>query len=461
MAATTMSEQAASQSLPARVLIVDDHPGMAATLARALSQLGPGIEVLAASGGKEALEQVKDQSVDLLITDMMMPDMTGMELIDKFRTHPAGRPYFTILMTAYDVPGLKESARRLRVNETLIKPFPPERLRQIVHTALEELAHARPTQPAVETRQTFKILIADDFLDNVSLMARYLKGEGFNYITASDGMEVLEKTRSEMPDLILLDINMPKKDGFEVLKELRADPAIEHIPVIILTAARLESIDIQTGLNLGADDYMTKPFDRRELLARIRTKLRSKETEDAIRRRQKEFSVLPEIGREFSARKDLDELAEVILRRTVETLGAGVGHIFIIKPQGALHQDYCISTPAASLPQIQLPPLTAMLNQIGEAHQGLIIQDLRSDPFWQNAPVEPFRSVLIVPLLGRFNLIGLLVFLHEKSGYFNPDHQLLLRAIASQAAIGVEGLLDNLITQTGPMINPARHVRSS
>lgn len=439
MAATTMSEQASSPlSLPARILIVDDHPGMAATLARALSQLGPGIEILAANGGKEALEQVKDQSVDLLITDMMMPDMTGMELIDKFRTHPAGRPYFTILMTAYDVPGLKESARRLKVNETLIKPFPPERLRQIVHTALEELSHARPTQPEVEAHQAFKILIADDFSDNISLMARYLKGEGFNYITASDGIEVLNKTRSEMPDLILLDINMPKKDGFEVLKELRADPAIEHIPVIILTAARLDSIDIQTGLNLGADDYMTKPFDRRELLARIRTKLRSKETEDAIRRRQKEFSVLPEIGREFSARQDLDELAEVILHRTVETLGAGVGHIFIIKPQGALHRDYCISTPAASIPQIQLPPLAAILDQIGEAHLGLIIQDVRRDPFWQNPPVEPFHSILIVPLLGRFNLIGLLVFLHEKSDYFNPDHQLLSRAIASQASIAIE-----------------------
>ena len=79
MVLTTMSEQTIStHPAHARVLIVDDHPGMASTLARAIAQLGPGIEVLSATGGTEALERVKDQAVDLLITDMMMPDMNGM-----------------------------------------------------------------------------------------------------------------------------------------------------------------------------------------------------------------------------------------------------------------------------------------------------------------------------------------------------------------------------------------------
>ncbi len=128
----------------------------------------------------------------------------------------------------------------------------------------------------------------------------------------NNGTRALELTRSEMPDLVLLDVNMPDKDGFEVLKEIRLDPAIEHIPVIILTAARLEPVDVRTGLDLGADDYVTKPFDRRELLARIRTKLRAKETESTIRRRYKELSVLPEIGKDFSGRLDMNELADVV-----------------------------------------------------------------------------------------------------------------------------------------------------
>jgi DNA-binding response OmpR family regulator len=430
-----------TKPLHARILIVDDHPGMATTLARAVSQIGPELEVISANGGRDALDRVKDLPVDLLITDMMMPDMNGMELIEKLRSHPAGRPAFTILMTAYDVPGLKESARRLKVNETIIKPFPPERLRQIVRVALEGMNQTRAVQPVMVSQQQFKILVADDVSDNVSLLARYLQSEGFHYITASDGAETLDKTRSEMPDLILLDVNMPQKDGFEVLKELRADPAIEHTPVIILTAARIDQMDIQTGLNVGADDYITKPFDRRELLARIRTKLRAKESEDTIRRRNKEFNILPEIGREFSARTDLDELAGIILRRTVETLGAGLGHIFIVDSESTLHKSYCVSASSPGFPEEQLPPLSAMLDQIKDASQGLIIPDVHADLFWRNLPGDSIGSILIVPLLGRINLIGLLVLIHEKAGYFNADHQLLLRAIASQAAIAVEDIL--------------------
>src|SRR6185436_9244128 len=123
--------------------------------------------------------------------------------------------------------------------------------------------------------------------------------------------------------------NMPHKDGFAVLHEIRSDPAIQHIPVIILTAAKLEPTDMQSGLNMGADDYITKPFDRRELLARIRTKLRVKEAEDIMRRRNRELNLLPEIGKELSARLNIEDLTTVLLKRTVETLGAMFGHIIV------------------------------------------------------------------------------------------------------------------------------------
>ena len=179
--------------------------------------------------------------------------------------------------------------------------------------------------------------------DNVSLLSRYLENEGCRYITASNGVEALERIRADMPDLILLDINMPEKDGFEVLREIRADKAIQHIPVIILTAARLDPVDMQTGFKLGADDYVTKPFDRRELMARIRTKLRVKEAEDVIRRRNKELSLLPEIGKELSARLDIKELGDIVLRRTVETMGAMQGHLLILGSREPLHREYHIA----------------------------------------------------------------------------------------------------------------------
>ncbi|NOH04048.1 MAG: response regulator [Chloroflexi bacterium] len=295
---------------PVRVLVVDDQPGLAQTLALAVSRLGSGVTALSATSARQALEMAATDAVDILITDMVMPEMTGLELVERLQNHPGDRPAYIILMTAYEVPGLKETARRLNIRETIIKPFHPERINQLVAKALEGMTSF--VEPALEgDPQSFTILIADDMQDNITLLSRYVRNEGFRYLTAFNGCEALQKTRVEMPDLILLDVNMPEMDGFAVLKEIRGDPATRHLPVIILTAARPHPNDIESGLIPGADDYITKPFDRRELLARIRTKLRLKEARDALMRRNRELAILPEIGRELSARLEVQEIGEL------------------------------------------------------------------------------------------------------------------------------------------------------
>ena len=420
-------------SSPVKILVVDDHPSTATTLARALSQLGPGVEVRSATNGPEAIRQIDDGATDILITDMIMPGMTGLELIEKLQNHPAGRPTFSFLVTAYDVPGLKVTARRLRVKDVIIKPVHPERICQIITQAIEEIEHTKPERNETHAGKAFKILIADDQPDNLRLLSRYLENEGYDYMQAKDGEETLEKVRSNLPDLVLLDVNMPKKDGFQVLEEIRADSATKHIPVIILTAARLDASEIQSGLNMGADDYITKPFDRRELFARIRTKLRVKEAEDVIRRRNRELSLLPEIGKELSARLDMNELSDIVLRRTVETLGAMVGHLIILDPRAPLHKKYSLSSAES-----QLPPLNEIVAQIREMRQSLLIADAQNHADWETLPEDPARSAVVVPMFGRLDLLGLLILTHEQAGYFNIEHQLLLQAIASQSAIAVE-----------------------
>lgn len=275
--------QLASRDVPVRILVVDDHLGTATTLARAISQLGPGVNVIPATSGREALERVKHDAADILITDMIMPEMTGLQLLEKLQNHPAGRPTFSFLITAYDVPGLKLAAQRLHVTEVFTKPVNPERICQVVAQTVEKISQARPLSKEVVSKKQFTILIADDQPDNLILLTRYLEGEGYRYLEARDGTEALDKIHKHLPDLVLLDVNMPNKDGFAVLEEIRTNPVTRNIPVIILTAARLDAVEVQYGLNLGADDYITKPFDRRELLARIRTNLRARETEDGIR----------------------------------------------------------------------------------------------------------------------------------------------------------------------------------
>ena len=262
------------QATQIKILIVDDHPNTAATLARALSQLGPNVDVRSATNGFDALEQVKDGAADILLTDMIMPEMTGLELIEKLQETPTGNRVVSFLITDRHVPGMKIEARRLRVREVLYKPISPQKVCELILQALQEMDQGESDQELEARKKSFKILIADDESAHVTLLSRYLEGEGYGYITAQDGLEALERITTELPDLILLDANMPNKDGLTILQELRANPATQHIPVIVLSAAWISATEIHNGLNLGPEDFLTKPIDRRELLTRIRTKLR-------------------------------------------------------------------------------------------------------------------------------------------------------------------------------------------
>ncbi len=122
-----------------------------------------------------------------------------------------------------------------------------------------------------------KILVVDDEPDAVELIEFNLRNAGFEVITAADGAEALRKARATLPDLILLDVMLPEVDGLAVCKLLRHDPNTTAIPIIMLTAKAAE-IDRVVGLELGADDYVTKPFSPRELVLRVKGLLRRGQT---------------------------------------------------------------------------------------------------------------------------------------------------------------------------------------
>ena len=128
-----------------------------------------------------------------------------------------------------------------------------------------------------------KILVVDDQPYNIEYLEEELHLLGHKIVTASDGDEALEKIKTTNPDLVLLDYSMPHKDGVEVLKILRADPAYETLPVIMVTALKgLE--DRITGLEAGADDYITKPFHIGEAAARINSMLRLRNLQQQVAR---------------------------------------------------------------------------------------------------------------------------------------------------------------------------------
>jgi two-component system alkaline phosphatase synthesis response regulator PhoP len=119
---------------------------------------------------------------------------------------------------------------------------------------------------------TKKVLIADDEQNIVISLEFLLRREGFEVFVASDGEEALARLRADKPDLVLLDVMMPKMNGFDVCQAIRADPDLADMRVLMLTAKGREA-EVSKGLGLGADAYMTKPFSTKELVAQVRALL--------------------------------------------------------------------------------------------------------------------------------------------------------------------------------------------
>src|SRR5437016_1672551 len=127
-----------------------------------------------------------------------------------------------------------------------------------------------------------RILIVDDNETNRDILVTRLSTQNFDLSQAVDGEEAIEKAKALLPDLILLDVMMPKLDGFEVTRRLKGDPALPFMPIILVTA-KADSKDIVTGLEAGADEYLTKPIDQLALVARVKSVLRLKELHDQVR----------------------------------------------------------------------------------------------------------------------------------------------------------------------------------
>jgi DNA-binding response OmpR family regulator len=160
--------------------------------------------------------------------------------------------------------------------------------------------------PSESHRSKAKILVVDDEPDALELIGFNLKTAGYEVITAEDGNEALKKARSLAPDLILLDLMIPEVDGLEVCKILRRDEATAAIPIIMVTAKAAE-LDRVLGLELGANDYVTKPFSPRELVLRVKNLLQR-----------------PGATKEKSGRYDIGDLTIDIGRHVVSVSGKPV-----------------------------------------------------------------------------------------------------------------------------------------
>jgi len=258
-----------------RILIVDD---VAENLHALMSILRDDYAISAATGGEKALELARRQPrPDLILLDIQMPKMDGYAVLAALKIDPATAEIPVIFVTALAEPADEARGLAQGVADYITKPVNPDLLKTRVKNQLELqrfrqrpvmfdiAAHADPAHPP-------SVLVVDDVPENIHELLEALKDE-YRIMVAGSGIKALEIVHGATPpDLVLLDVVMPEMDGYEVCRRIKATPAGNRIPVIFVTVIGTTEEKV-LGFELGAADYITKPFDIDEVKARIRTHL--------------------------------------------------------------------------------------------------------------------------------------------------------------------------------------------
>ncbi len=256
------------QTLNRSILIVDDNEMNRDLLRRRMEQ--EGYHVAAANGGKQALEMLRHERFDLMLLDLMMPEMDGFEVLKQVKGDPRHTSMPVMMITAdNDVESVKNCIR-LGAVDYIVKPINIAVLKSRVWGHIAKATHQQSIQPGKNsyTTEGARILAVDDIAINCDLLAARLSKAGYIVKTAGSADAALRVLGTEVIDLMLLDLMMPGVDGFQLLEQVKKNPRFVHLPVIILSAE--DSSDSMTrGLSLGACDYVVKPFYAPVLKSRI------------------------------------------------------------------------------------------------------------------------------------------------------------------------------------------------
>lgn len=272
------------------------------------------------------------------------------------------------------------------------------------------------------------VLVADDEIHTTLMLERIFEREGYQVKSAHDGVEALDTARQLKPDLILLDIQMPGMNGFDVLSALRENPATVSIPTILITAKARKPDDVAHGLNLGADDYIYKPFDPRELLARAESKMKARQLEDSLQRRTQELEALLRISEELNQSLEVDDLLDLVLFLMLDLLPGNLGVIHRIDENGEViaQRTQTIRTSNKVRP-----------NEI-EKMVSMVLQ-LQNPVIWPgDEPLsDQFGSGMAVLLKHGTAALGVLLIAAEDRHVYDENHFRLFKGIGRQTALAL------------------------
>lgn len=247
-----------------KILVVDDERDIREIIK--ISLIDDGFKVLEAANGKTAIELAKKEKPDLITLDIMMPDVDGFQVAKTLKENPETKDIPIIILSVLS----QDKKKYLQgIADYISKPFRPEELVKKIKSIIKKTALSAKTK---------EILIVDDDPDVIDIITLSLSdNEGLKLVGAHNGIEALEKLKIFIPDLIIVDISMPKMNGFELIKHLKKEPDLSAIPIIVLTGTHISKQDKQHGLSLGATKYLTKPFTIDNLVKEIEETLCQKQ----------------------------------------------------------------------------------------------------------------------------------------------------------------------------------------
>jgi signal transduction histidine kinase len=273
------------------------------------------------------------------------------------------------------------------------------------------------------------ILIVDDEADTIALLKRVCHRAGFESVVAQDGYAALSMAHLMTPDLILLDIHMPNLSGFEVMERLRQTAETAFIPIIVITAAATTPEDAAHGLNLGADDYITKPFNYQELAARIRAKIRAKSLEESLQGRTQELEMLVQLGIRLNHPTSLQEQVAVILGFLHEHLFPSLLLLYIQPKE---------QKPGLSFLQREKEALQVLAKHpLAKVPEKLAGIPLEADSLGLIYPEMLLGSGLLLDLAYQNAPLGRLLIAYEQTGAVNPDLQRLMASVAQHITLAI------------------------
>ena len=245
--------------MPEKILVVEDNEQNRILMRQILAHQG--YEVLEAVDGLMGLEMARQHMPALILLDIQMPVMNGFMVIHELRNDPELKKIKVIAVSSFAMKGDREKALRADFDEYVTKPIDTRTFPELVKQVLSRKPTMNPRNPV--------ILCVDDEEANLKLLENILVPRGYTVVRAASGKDALQKIKSQAIDLVLLDIIMPGMNGFEVCRQIKGDPKLRNIPVILITVLT-EKQDRIRGIEAGAEEFLSKPFDQPEVLARIK-----------------------------------------------------------------------------------------------------------------------------------------------------------------------------------------------